>query len=169
MQIVYTCVVGVFMSAQLFPVRMVTVLMSLIAFRLMVPVLVTAVVRSREKRYVSPEDNKLFNSWLSGMEEKKYDDVSPVDRIQYVHRNDVENGLLLMFPALLYIVVANQQTTSFFFDICALGLPIVYLLSRTVYIFAYMLAVQPLRSISYGVGTLILLLIWAWVFWSLLL
>ncbi|HYO57961.1 MAPEG family protein [Archangium sp.] len=101
----------------------------------------TARTRSRLKVALNAEDAALFGAQLAATEHPE------VERVLRTHRNDVEN--IPAFLALgLIAVLAGVPVLGM--QICF----IVFTAARVVYSIAYIKALQPWRSVSFGLGTL---------------
>ena len=101
----------------------------------------TGVVRSKAKVSTNPEDAKAFGAQAV--------DVEPAEvmRVMKAHRNDLENIPAFLFVALVAVLLNAP----------ALGLRIcliVFTAARVGYSIAYLRAMQPWRSLLYGVGLL---------------
>ncbi|AKJ01823.1 prostaglandin-E synthase 1 [Archangium gephyra] len=103
--------------------------------------LYTVRTRSRLKVALNPEDAARFNAQLAATEHPD------VERVLRAHRNDLENipGFLILG---LIAVLAGAPVLGL--QICF----IVYTAARVVYSVAYVKAMQPWRSMTFGIATL---------------
>jgi len=106
----------------------------------------TAFLRGKHGISVNPEDERLQEK--RGNKKKNAQPVTShpeVERVGRVHRNGMEN--VPFFLALgLTAVVAGVPLLGL--QICFIG----FTVARLVYTFAYLNALQPWRSLSFGVG-----------------
>jgi len=101
----------------------------------------TAVVRSRLKLQLNPEDAALSGAQLVEV------DHPEVARVQRAHRNDLENipvFLILGFIAVLVGAPVLGLQLSF----------IIFTAARVAHSITYLTSLQPWRSMSFGVGQL---------------
>ncbi|HEX5754240.1 MAG TPA: MAPEG family protein [Archangium sp.] len=101
----------------------------------------TAMTRSRLKVAMNPEDAARFGAQVTATEHPD------VERVLRAHRNDLENipGFLILG---LIAVLAGVPVLGL--RICFIA----YTAARVVYSVAYVKAMQPWRSMSFGIGTL---------------
>ncbi len=103
--------------------------------------LYTVRTRSRLKLATNPEDAARFNAQLVTTEHPD------VERVLRAHRNDLENipGFLILG---LIAVLMGAPTLGL--QICFIA----YTAARVAYSIAYIKAMQPWRSMTFGIGTL---------------
>ena len=111
----------------------------------------TAVTRSRLKVALNPEDAARFGAQLTTAEHPD------VERVLRAHRNDLENippFLILGFIAVLVGAPVWGLRVAF----------IAFTAARVVHSIAYVKAMQPWRSMSFGIGTLSVLALSVMIF-----
>jgi prostaglandin-E synthase 1 len=99
----------------------------------------TAVTRLRAKVSVNPEDAVQFGAQVSTA------DHPEVERLMRAHRNDLENIPLFLILGLIAVLVGAPP----------LGLRICFIVftaARVAYTLAYLKAMQPWRSMVFGLG-----------------
>jgi len=105
---------------------------------------VQGVARTREKKFVNPEDARTLHG------DAVADEVATVQRAARAWRNDLEN--IPIFLILAWIYVSAGLSTTPFVIYCA-----VFVAARILHTICYLNAIQPLRTISYTVGALAML------------
>lgn len=111
----------------------------------------TASTRARLKMALNPEDAARFGAQLSTAEHPE------VERVLRAHRNDLENippFLILGFIAVLVGAPVWGLRVAF----------IAFTAARVVHSLAYIKAMQPWRSMSFGIGTLSVLALSVMIF-----
>jgi glutathione S-transferase len=105
---------------------------------------VQGVARTREKKFVNPEDARTLGG------DAVAEEVATVQRAARAWRNDLEN--IPIFLILAWIYVSAGLSTTPFVIYCA-----VFVAARILHTICYLNAIQPLRTISYTVGALAML------------
>lgn len=109
----------------------------------------TAATRSKHKGYTNPEDHKVAFKDAKLVEGSEHPDVA---RIQRAHRNLLES--LPMFLGLgLIAVLAGALPLVAQICICT------FTAARLVHSIVYIKALQPFRTMSFGMGTLSLIVL----------
>lgn len=106
----------------------------------------TGMVRSKFKVAVNPEDAKQFGAQLVET------DHPEVARVLRAHRNDLENIPAFLFLGLIAVLAGAP----------AVGLSICFIaftVARFAHSVAYLKGLQPWRSMSFGIGTLSMLVL----------
>jgi prostaglandin-E synthase 1 len=101
----------------------------------------TGVTRSRLKVAMNPEDAARFGAQVAATEHPE------VERVLRAHRNDVENIPTFLILGLIAILAGAP----------VLGLQICFIaftVARVAHSVAYLKALQPWRSVSFGMGQL---------------
>jgi len=112
----------------------------------------TVMARRSEGRPAAPEDHAV------GVKAKKEAKASAaglsgVERGLAAHRNDLENiPIFLVLAILLFISGPHSSKNSHFAHILYLA---IFTAARLVHTLAYLVGVQPYRSLSFGVGILV--------------
>jgi len=100
--------------------------------------------RTQAKKFLNPEDARTLGG------ESVTEEVEMVLRGGRAWRNDLEN--IPIFLILGWIYVAAGLSTTLFIIYCA-----VFVIARILHTICYLNAVQPLRTISFVVGSLAML------------
>ncbi len=101
----------------------------------------TASTRARHKVALNPEDAARFGRQLSTSEHPE------VERVQRAHRNDLENIPAFLLLGLIAVLAGVPQLGL---HICLIA----FTAARVGHSVAYLKAMQPWRSVSFGVGQL---------------
>jgi glutathione S-transferase len=102
---------------------------------------VQGLARTRAKKFLNPEDARALGG------ETVVEEVEMVLRGGRAWRNDLEN--IPIFLILAWIYVAAGLSTTPFIIYCA-----VFVIARIFHTICYLNAVQPLRTISFVIGSL---------------
>jgi microsomal prostaglandin-E synthase 1 len=113
----------------------------LLVLKMVFVIVTTARTRARLKVSLNPEDAAAFGAQLVTTEHPE------VERVLRVHRNDLENIPSFWLLGLL-AVLAGAPTPVLY-----VALPL-FTVSRYLHMVAYLKAVQPWRSVSFGLGLL---------------
>jgi uncharacterized MAPEG superfamily protein len=100
--------------------------------------------RTQAKKFLNPEDARTLGG------ESVTEEVEMVLRGGRAWRNDLEN--IPIFLILAWIYVAAGLSTTLFIIYCT-----VFVIARILHTICYLNAVQPLRTISFVVGSLAML------------
>jgi uncharacterized MAPEG superfamily protein len=103
----------------------------------------TGVVRGRTKSPGNPEDAKL------GAQDKIPDEHPDVLRVIRCHRNALESIPMFFALGLIYVLAGASKTGAM---VCFIG----FTVARVLHVVFHLKAVQPWRSIVFGVGALAL-------------
>jgi len=101
---------------------------------------VQGLARTRAKKFLNPEDARALGG------ETVREEVEMVVRGGRAWRNDLEN--IPIFLILAWIYVAAGLSTTPFIIYCA-----VFVIARILHTICYLNAVQPLRTISFVIGS----------------
>lgn len=98
-------------------------------------------VRSKNKVFSNPEDAKALKGEVLPQEHPD------IERANRAYRNDLENIPMFLFLSLGYIMLNCPEKAGV---ICLM----LFTFARIMHTITYLKAIQPWRSISYGVGLL---------------
>jgi len=116
----------------------------ILAFKMSAISIVQGRARTQAKKFLNPEDARTLGG------ESVTEEVEMVLRGGRAWRNDLEN--IPIFLILGWIYVAAGLSTTLFIVYCA-----VFVIARIFHTICYLNAVQPLRTISFVVGSLAML------------
>lgn len=101
----------------------------------------TGITRTLSKTWVNPEDTK----FLGGRQVES--DVEKVQRTKRAHLNAIENAVPFFIVGLLYVLTgASESGAKIYFW--------TFFAARVVHSISYLAAIQPFRTLSFGVGAL---------------
>ena len=101
----------------------------------------TGAVRGRTKSFGNPEDAKL------GPQDKLPDEHPDLLRVLRTHRNAMENIPMFFALGLIYVLAGASATGA---KVCFIG----FTVGRLFHVVFQLKAVQPWRSLAYGIGLL---------------
>jgi uncharacterized MAPEG superfamily protein len=108
--------------------------------------IVQGVGRARTQTFVIPEDAPLFGGAAPAVEE-----TPMVRRASMAWRNDLENIPMFLFLGLIYVTLGCWPTGAFIYFS-------VFLLARIAHTITFLRAIQPLRTIFFTLGAVVMLL-----------
>jgi glutathione S-transferase len=109
-------------------------------FKMLVLSTVQALARTGAKSFPNPEDAKFF-----GAPGPVADELPIVKRAAAAWRNDLENIPIFLFLGMIYITLGCWPGGAFIYFT-------IFVIARILHTFAYLRAMQPARTIFYGIG-----------------
>jgi uncharacterized MAPEG superfamily protein len=109
-------------------------------FKMLVLSTVQALARTSSKSFPNPEDAKFF-----GAPGPVADELPIVKRAAAAWRNDLENIPIFLFLAMIYMTLGCWPGGAFIYFT-------IFVIARILHTFAYLRAMQPARTIFYGIG-----------------
>ena len=96
--------------------------------------------RTSGKAFPNPEDAQMF-----GVPAPAADELPIVKRAAAAWRNDLENIPIFLFLGMIYITLGCWPGGAFIYFT-------IFVIARILHTFAYLRAMQPARTIFYGIG-----------------
>lgn len=112
---------------------------AILILKLVINAFAVGTVRGLRKRWSSPEDAKLIGGSTD------HDDL--VERLRRIHLNSLENEIPFIAVGLLFVLVGTPVI-----GIQAYGYT--FLAARIIHAGCYLAALQPFRTLAFGVGAL---------------
>ena len=109
-------------------------------FKMLALSTVQALARVGAKSFPNPEDAKFF-----GAPAPATDELPIVKRAAAAWRNDLENIPIFLFLAMIYVTLGLWPQGAFIYFT-------IFAVARVLHTIAYLLAMQPWRTIFYAVG-----------------
>jgi uncharacterized MAPEG superfamily protein len=109
-------------------------------FKMLALSTVQALARTSSKAFPNPEDAKFF-----GAPAPVADELPIVKRAAAAWRNDLENIPIFLFLAMIYITLGCWPGGAFIYFT-------IFVVARILHTLAYLRAMQPARTIFYGIG-----------------
>lgn len=109
-------------------------------FKMSAIVIFQAIQRSKTKYVINPEDKLIPGAIVGGT-------TPELDRSNNAFRNDFENIPIFLFLALSYVLLNCWETGAIIYFST-------FTFARCLHTFSYLKALQPWRSISFGIGLL---------------
>ena len=128
------------MNEEAFDIYLITT--GVLALNLLFLAFATGAARSKAKKFVNSEDAERFGG-------EKADAEDPaVARVGAAHRNALENIPLFLFLGLLYLMADGGKTG-------AMAYFITFAVARWLHSICYLKGLQPWRTASFALGTLV--------------